>query len=166
METIKTNLADSIFQRITARHEDAVFLYKPQNDPLLLTFGWNCIQTADYFIRLIYNGHEITLSSKDLHPFVLLMDYWGTSKKVRLVLYRDGNAMPEIEYISQHSNQELEGEVLILAQDDKGMHFATLYATFEPGEGNLSSDSLLIDSSKGVFKHFFRYFTDLTKENF
>lgn len=158
MNVPQTALAGRIFERVVSKSKDAVFLYTPQDKPLLLTFGPNRINAADYFIRLRgSDSGDVELSNENTQPFVLLMDHSGSAKRVRLVLYVNGRSMPVFEYDPAREMQMLEGEVLIQAQSEDGAHYATIYAGFDPTGNEGSTDTLLINGSKELFIHFRRY---------
>lgn len=158
MNTTQTALAGRIFNRVVAKSQDAVFLYTPQDEPLLLSFGPNHISKADYLIRLrSSDGCDVEFSSEDAQPFVLLMDHCGSTKRVRLVLYVNGDSMPVLEYDPAQGTQMLDGEILIQAQSEDGAHYVTIYAGFGPTDGGKPTDTLLIDGSKEMFVHFRKY---------
>ena len=162
MNATQTVLAGRIFDRIASNAKDAVFLYTPQDQPLLLTFGPNHVSRADYLIHLNSDGSKFEISSKSPQQFALLMDHSGSAQKIRLVLYLDGNPNPALEYDAHRPGQMLEGEILIQTQDESKTHVATIFAGFDSESNEEPSNSLIIDGSKGIYTHFQRYHSMLT----
>ncbi|MEY8318738.1 hypothetical protein AALB19_15690 [Oscillospiraceae bacterium 50-58] len=161
MNAQQTDLARKIFNRIAGRSQDAVFLYTPESQPMLLTFGQNRVDKADYFIHLRCDHSEVKISSEDPQQFVLLMDsvkrFDQETRRVRLVLYTEDDPLPKIEFDSDQPDEKLEGEIVIQARDESGLHYATIYANFYSQDSGKTGAYMMIDNSKGLFDHFSKY---------
>lgn len=141
-----TPLAAEVFGNIQAQDRTAVFL-AVQDQGAAVSVGLNRTKELAYQVFLQNDGVDVTLQEDS--QFALLMDGRGLNGSPRLVMYREDNPDPILQYCQGVEGcSDLTGYVFIEAHEPGGSQIVTVHAVFGKDGG-----SLLIDSSPVLQRH-------------